>query len=136
MQHPRGLDLPLETRPVEGELEISGAGLMEHLDDAVPPEVGRIRHRRPPVALHAARILMEQLGIPVHQLADNTDIVAANRIRHAAGQDETRPGGDTVASRESELCISEPGTRGKNGTGMALLEFSGRRGIATPESAQ
>ena len=106
VQTARGFELALQARPVERMLKIFSSHLAQHRDNRVLPDVGRVRHRRTPVAVgYPARGFVQQLRILQHQLADRIHIAAPDRVSHAAGGDQTRPIRQTVAAGQRGLGV-------------------------------
>ena len=136
VQPPRRVELALEAGPVERELHVRGAELAEHRDDPVAPEVRRVRHRRPPVADHAAGVLVEQARMPRHQLTNGRHVVAPDRVGHPAGEHQSRPARQAVAAGQRALRIGEPDALRLALSRAVLLEHRDRRGIAAPDVAQ
>src|ERR1700730_13173066 len=58
VQHPGRVDLALKRRAIDGMLKVSGAELVEHLDDFVSTGVSRVAHRRPPIAVANGGVLV------------------------------------------------------------------------------
>jgi hypothetical protein len=136
MQQPGRLELSLQACTLEGELQIVGTQTPQELDDAVATEVGRIRHRRSPVALDAARVLLHQPRMPRHQRAHRFEVVAADRIGHPAREHEPRPARHAVAPRERMLRIGQPRVRRIDRPRMVTTQLVDGVWLAAPDGAE
>jgi hypothetical protein len=117
-------------------LHIGGAEFVKHLDDAIPTEVGRIRHRRPPVARHSTRVLVKQLRMRCDQRSHRLHVVPPNGVGHATGEDKPRPSREAVAPRQSGLRVGQSDRFDVYRTRMVLLQHVARRLVAAPDAAK
>ena len=97
---PRERHVPLQTRPIEGMVQIGGSGGVECAHHVRPSEVGGVRHRGAPVAVRPEDMGITQLGVCGHQGQDPVDAAVANGVGKLAGPLETRPVVEAVAARE------------------------------------
>ena len=118
-------------------LEIGGAQLVQHADDAVATEIRRVRHRPTPVAVGADQhMLVEQRGIPRHELAHRVDVVAPDRVGERDRLREPRPARCAIAAREHELRVAQLRVRGIDRVGVVLAQLGERGGVAGVDGAQ
>ena len=77
------LDLSLQQRAIECVLKVPRAQCGHRLDDLQPTQVGRVAHRRSPVAAHQRHVQQMRLGLddPSRSVA----IVGADRERQRTG---------------------------------------------------
>ena len=130
------VELTLQGGAIERELQIGGAEIVQHRDDAIPTEIGRIRHRRPPVALHAARVFVQERRMGDDHRPRGLDVVSPDGVDQPARQHQSRPVRQAVAPGQRELRIREPGRR-RVGNGRVMLpERRDRRGLAAMDLAQ
>ena len=103
----RGVQLSLQTRPVEGVLCVLCPEIEQHRDDLVTPEIRRVAHRRAPVAANTSCILVQKVGILRDEVADGINIVLPDRIDQSAGQHQALPTVNAVAARKCPLGIGQ-----------------------------
>jgi hypothetical protein len=119
VQHRCCGDSALERRTSQCRPEIGRAKAVQHADDVIAAQVGRVRERWSPVAVVAdERLLVDQLWIPGHQLPHGIAIVAPDGIHELDRLHESRPARRFVAPREDELRVSKPGLRRIDLVGM------------------
>ena len=136
MQEFGGLKLALQAGPIESELDVFGAETAEHRDDPVPPEVRRIRHRRPPIAFYPARVFVQQSRMFQNQFANTVSIIVANGIGHPAGEHQSRPARQTIATRERQLRMRELCFARFDSFRMAFPQFGNCHWVAPPDIAE
>src|SRR5688572_3511246 len=115
---------------------IGRAKLVEHLDDAVAPQVCSITHGRAPVAILNSGVLVDQIGVLHYEFSHRVEIVAPDRVDEFAGLDHSRPAGRAVTSRECQLSIGQRGILRRNWFWVMLIEFLEGGRIATTDIAE
>ena len=121
MQPARDVELSLEARTLERVLDVGCTKPVQHVDDAVAPEVGGI-----------AGILVQELRMARDQCPHRCHVVAPDRIGHATREHEARPSGETVAASQDELRVGQRRGFGRQWSGMVLPQR--RRGVGIPPS--
>jgi hypothetical protein len=137
VQLPRGGELPLKTRAVEGVIDVGCTELAHHRDDPRAAEVGRVRHRRSPVVgCCSARRFTDQLRMSLEQHAKFLDAIVADGVGDFARENESRPTRETVAARQRELGVDECRRIGIGMRGMVGGEILERVGITAANRAE
>ena len=97
-----GCDLALQGGAIQGELQIGRALLAKDRDDAVTSEIRRVRHRRPPVAFDASRVLCEQFRVLSHEVQHGCS------DRHARWHPSSGTRGQGAPSWGARSCARAP----------------------------
>jgi hypothetical protein len=123
--------------PPHGRLQIDGAQSAQQPDDAVATEVGRVRQRRPPVAvLPDQRLLPDQRRIPRHKLAHRLEVITPDRVHQLHRLHQARPARGLVTARQGELRVGQLRLRRVQRPGMVLPQLGNRGRIAGADSAK
>src|SRR5688500_6323768 len=137
VQHSRCADFALKRSTLDGRLEVARAEVVQHSDEFIAAEIGRVSHRWSPVPVANACVLVNQFWMFDDKLAHGFDVVTPDGIDEIAALDQARPTCGSIAACECKLNLCEFHLRWIcNRVRMKLIELTDCCCIALSNAAQ
>ena len=137
VDHAHRVGFALERGASGRRLEVLRTVAVKEADDAIAPQIRRVRHRRTPVAVGANQdVLVDERRIPCDERADGVEVVAPDRIRELHRVDEPRPARSLVAACEHQLRVGKLRGSGVTRLGLMFAPLADRIRLAGMEGAE